>query len=192
MSVNIYDSTTQTLTRVDKDANFTGATSSAAGTSGSVPAPAAGDQGKFLKGDGSWDTPTDTKYDGSTLKTKVAQSGSAQSSVASSIAANTSLDSAVGTLLNNDATLNTALTNQVLHFDIGLTAATNSYIVNVSGGSYANITADHYVVECVFDKPNAITTDVTWTTGNGTLTLVGTCTDAASNSAHITLAKKGN
>lgn len=36
--------------------NFTGATSSTAGTNGLVPAPAAGDQGKVLMGDGSWST----------------------------------------------------------------------------------------------------------------------------------------
>lgn len=35
---------------------FTGATSSVAGTSGLVPAPAAGDEGKFLQGDGTWGT----------------------------------------------------------------------------------------------------------------------------------------
>jgi hypothetical protein len=42
---------------------FTGATSSTAGTAGLVPAPAAGDNAKFLKGDGTWATvsTTDTK-----------------------------------------------------------------------------------------------------------------------------------
>ena len=35
---------------------FTGATSGAAGTSGLVPAPAAGDEGKVLQGDGTWAT----------------------------------------------------------------------------------------------------------------------------------------
>ena len=35
---------------------ITGATSSAAGTSGLVPAPAAGDNGKYLRGDGVWAT----------------------------------------------------------------------------------------------------------------------------------------
>lgn len=35
---------------------FTGATSSTAGVAGIVPAPAAGDQGKFLRGDGTWAT----------------------------------------------------------------------------------------------------------------------------------------
>lgn len=39
---------------------MTGATSSAAGQTGLVPAPGSGDQGKFLRGDGSWQTPTDT------------------------------------------------------------------------------------------------------------------------------------
>lgn len=35
---------------------MTGATSSAAGTAGLIPAPSAGDEGKFLKGDGTWGT----------------------------------------------------------------------------------------------------------------------------------------
>ncbi len=39
---------------------MSGATSSSAGVSGYVPAPAAGNQGKFLRGDGTWATPTDT------------------------------------------------------------------------------------------------------------------------------------
>ena len=42
--------------------NFTGATTQQAGTSGLVPAPTTSDPDKYLKGDGSWDTPTDTTY----------------------------------------------------------------------------------------------------------------------------------
>lgn len=41
---------------------FSKATSTAAGTSGLVPAPAAGSQTKFLRGDGTWATPTNTTY----------------------------------------------------------------------------------------------------------------------------------
>ena len=41
--------------------NFTGATSSTAGTSGLVPAPAIGDQGKVLMGDGTWTTLPDSE-----------------------------------------------------------------------------------------------------------------------------------
>ena len=40
--------------------DFEGATSSADGASGLVPAPEAGDEGKYLKGDGTWDEPEGT------------------------------------------------------------------------------------------------------------------------------------
>ena len=43
-------------------ADMKAATASAAGTHGLVPAPGAGKQGQFLRGDGTWATPTDTKY----------------------------------------------------------------------------------------------------------------------------------
>lgn len=42
--------------------NMTAATASAAGKAGLVPAPAAGKQNSFLRGDGTWVVPTDTKY----------------------------------------------------------------------------------------------------------------------------------
>lgn len=41
---------------------MTGASSGAAGANGLVPAPAAGDQAKFLRGDGTWVVPTNTTY----------------------------------------------------------------------------------------------------------------------------------
>lgn len=47
-SLNKADSAIQSIP------GMRGATASAAGTAGSVPAPAAGDQGKFLRGDGTW------------------------------------------------------------------------------------------------------------------------------------------
>lgn len=42
--------------------NMTGATSSAAGKAGLVPAPAAGANTKYLRGDGTWQTPPNTTY----------------------------------------------------------------------------------------------------------------------------------
>lgn len=42
--------------------DMTGATASTAGAHGYVPAPAAGDQNKFLQGDGTWATPADEIY----------------------------------------------------------------------------------------------------------------------------------
>ncbi len=41
--------------------NMSAATADAAGSAGLVPAPAAGSQGKYLRGDGTWQTPPDTK-----------------------------------------------------------------------------------------------------------------------------------
>lgn len=47
---------------LDSPAAMTGATADAAGAQGDVPAPAAGDQGKFLNGSGEWAVPKDTTY----------------------------------------------------------------------------------------------------------------------------------
>lgn len=41
--------------------NMSAATADAAGSAGLVPAPAAGSQGQYLRGDGTWQTPPDTK-----------------------------------------------------------------------------------------------------------------------------------
>lgn len=46
--------------------NFKAATASAGGGSGLVPAPAAGKQGQYLRGDGTWATPTNTTYSDAT------------------------------------------------------------------------------------------------------------------------------
>ena len=45
---------------------FKGATSSAAGGTGLVPAPTAGQQTRFLRGDGTWQTPPNTTYNNAT------------------------------------------------------------------------------------------------------------------------------
>ena len=49
-----------------KPVNMKGATASAAGSAGYVPGPAAGDQDKFLKADGTWQTPAGTTYNEAT------------------------------------------------------------------------------------------------------------------------------
>lgn len=60
------DALAQRYTKDQADAKFgtahtmTGATSMAAGKAGLVPAPAAGEQEKYLRGDGTWQTPTST------------------------------------------------------------------------------------------------------------------------------------
>ena len=52
--------------------NMTAATSSAAGKAGLVPAPGAGKNTSFLRGDGTWVVPTDTKYTHPTYTAKSA------------------------------------------------------------------------------------------------------------------------
>ena len=57
--------TTGTITTQDTNTTYsamTGASSSAAGTTGLVPAPASGKQASFLRGDGTWVVPTNTTY----------------------------------------------------------------------------------------------------------------------------------
>ena len=57
------------ITIAAKDTKYStmgAATASAAGASGLVPAPAAGKQGQYLRGDGTWATPTDTTYNEAT------------------------------------------------------------------------------------------------------------------------------
>ena len=49
--------------------DFTGASASVAGASGLVPAPAAGNDDEFLRGDGTWATPKDTTYSNATTST---------------------------------------------------------------------------------------------------------------------------
>lgn len=86
--------------------------------------------------------------------------------------------------------LKTAIENDVLYF-----SATDSTAVSCSATtgdfgvkSDSRITADHIVAECVFANPSAITTDVTWTTAAGSLTLNGTCTSATT--ASVVLVKR--
>lgn len=54
--------TKQITTQDTTYSDFTKATASAAGTHGLVPAPAAGKQGQYLRGDATWATPTNTTY----------------------------------------------------------------------------------------------------------------------------------
>ena len=65
------DGSTGTITTQDTNTwtAFKGATSSANGTAGYVPAPTKGNQNKFFKADGTWATPTNTTYSNMTAAT---------------------------------------------------------------------------------------------------------------------------
>ena len=74
-----------------------------------------------------------------------------------------------------------------LYFTSVAVSATTGDIATVSN---AAITADHVVASVVFASPSSITTDVTWTTATGSLTLNGTCSSATT--ADVILVKKTN
>ena len=64
---NISIASNGTISATDTTySDFGGATSSVAGSAGLVPAPTTSDPDKFLKGDGTWGTPTDTTYSAGT------------------------------------------------------------------------------------------------------------------------------
>lgn len=70
------------------------------------------------------------------------------------------------------------------------TIACSATTGNFASYNSADITADHVVSALVFASPSAITTDVSWTTTNGNVTLNGTCTTATT--VDIVLVKKTN
>lgn len=77
--------------------------------------------------------------------------------------------------------------NDVLYFtSIACSAMTGNFATK----SDAAITADHVVVSCEFASPNSVSSNATWATTNGSLTLNGTC--SSSTSANVILAKKSN
>ena len=70
----------------------------------------------------------------------------------------------------------------------GCTAMTGNFCIIRE----SEITVNHVVTDIVFSKPSAITSDVTWTTANGSLTLNGTCGDGTCKVSSVTLSKAGN
>lgn len=89
--------------------------------------------------------------------------------------------------LQNGTSLQEEAENKILYFDNVTCSATTGNFVSLSN---SQITSDHVLLECVFTNPVFIITDTTWTTGNGSLTLNGTCTTATT--ARIVLGKKNN
>ncbi len=79
------------------------------------------------------------------------------------------------------------IANRNLFFKDQAVSAVTGNILVISDDK---ITADHVLTECVWANPSNITTDVTWTTAAGSLTLNGKCT--AATTATVTLVKKDN
>ncbi len=86
-----------------------------------------------------------------------------------------------------DALQNLPSGGAALYFTSIACAATTGNFATVSN---ANITANHVVVSVEYANPSAITSDVTWTTANGSVTLNGTC--ASATTCSIVLVEKDN
>ena len=92
-----------------------------------------------------------------------------------------------GGVYSSIQTLANQAENKVLYFTGVTCSATTGDFVSYSNNA---ITADHVLAKCVFDNSSAITTDVTWATASGSITLNGTCTTATTVS--LLLIKKDN
>ena len=86
-----------------------------------------------------------------------------------------------------DTTIADEIENRCLFFTGVTVSATTGTILSKSD---SRITADHVLTNIVFNNTAAITTECTWTTDAGSLTITGTCTTATT--ADITLIKKNN
>ena len=110
-------------------ATMTAATADAAGTTGLVPAPAAGDNTKFLRGDGTWVVPTNTTY------SAFVKSGS---TAAAGLVPKPSTTAGTTKYLREDATwVAPPNTNTTYTFATGSTNGTIS--VTPSGGSATDV-----------------------------------------------------
>lgn len=73
-------------------------------------------------------------------------------------------------------------TYEVRHISGNITALPKSF-------SYAFISADHRVINCVLGTPSAVTSDLAWTTSNGDVTFTGTLANLGSTTIDFDIAK---
>ena len=78
--------------------------------------------------------------------------------------------------------ISTLQTYEVRHITGNVTAFPISF-------SYAFITANHRVINCVFGTPSAVTSDVTWTTSAGDVTFTGTLANLGTTTIDFDIVK---
>lgn len=148
--------------------DFTGATSSTAGVHGYVPAPAAGDDAKYLKGDGTWAT---TPYP--SVMTGATASAAGAAGLAPAPTAGQQL-----TYLRGDGTWDNPPGSKPIW--IALDTVTNT------SGSYTHttttelVTAGMKAIQIEVTNPDAFNDEITITVSDGSITL--TCASVAGTS----------
>lgn len=191
------DGSTGTITTQDTDTTYsvmTGATSSASGKQGLVPAPAAGKNTAFLRGDGTWAVPTDTTYSAATASVAGLMSAADKTKLdaiqadADAVSFTQSLTSgtAVGTLtINGTATTLYAPANTDTHYTTYLYAGSGSAAnAATSNGSTKLTVADNSTVRSsVTIKGSGATTVASDASGIVTITSTNTTYSAATTSA---------
>lgn len=146
-------------------ANMTGASDSAAGKAGLVPAPAAGKQTSFLRGDGTWVVPTSTTY---SAGTGISLSGTTinNSGVRSVVAGSSANQLSV----NTNGTTSTITINNVAN---ATSASSATKATQDSAGQQINTT---------YIKGLSVSgTTITYTKGDGT---TGTITTQGTNTTY--------
>ena len=85
-----------------------------------------------------------------------------------------------------------SLATKVLYYaSQGVNVATSAQILRIpASGTDANISTDTVVLDCTFEDPDYIKSDVSWTSYTGYVTFVGSCT--AVTTANVILGQKGN
>ena len=146
-AVSFIDSVTQNangeVTATKKTVkNMTGATASAAGAAGLAPAPSAGDQSKFLQGNGTWGTPANTTYSQATSSALgLVKIGFTASGKNYPVQLNGSGQMYVNVpWTDNNTTYGEASSSTYGLIKIGYTANGKNYPVQLSGGkAYVNV-----------------------------------------------------
>lgn len=147
--------------------NFTGATSQDAGTSGLVPAPAAGDEGKFLQGNGTWATvSTGTQYTaGNGINIDANNEISIDTSVVAEVADIPTVNDATLTVTQNGTTAGTFTANSSTNTTIALTDTTYSAFTGTDGQTAG--TAGLVPAPATTDAGKFLKADGTWGTAGG-------------------------
>ena len=207
------DGTTGTITTQDTNttySNMKGATASVAGTAGLVPAPAAGKQNAFLRGDGTWVVPTDTNthyttglYVGSGAKanaattngnTKIAlyDDSTARNAITIKGAGGTTVTSDANGVITINSTDNNTTYSAMSADELNTGTATTSRAMT------AKVLSD-YVKGKTNDKITSLSVNgkvITYTKGDGTTGTITTqdtnTTYNAATSSALGLVKTGN